>query len=203
MTIPAGLQRVCVSTSSCSSPPQQTRAVAALNYSTFIAIILTSSSPPSWRGLQAAISSSAPMTQDNMGLATAPPLPAIKLILLAVPARQALKIVGNIGRSKSKIHGRLFKLARLCFHSVVPNLFCACANKQPIMPSHHHIFLTARCPDLFVAGTLGPSTSVNGDRGWWHRYEPDLLLARGWKVSFCVCKMKKAEGLEARFSSKT
>lgn len=106
-------------------------------------IILTSSSPPSWRGLQAAISSSAPMTQDNMGLATAPPMPAVKLVLLAVPARQALKIVGNIDRSKSKIHGRLFKLPRLCFHSVFSNLFCACANKQPIMPSHHHIFLTA------------------------------------------------------------
>lgn len=86
-------------------------------------------------------------------------------------------------------------LSWLCFHSVISSLLCACANKQPITPSHHHIFLTTcLLPQLFITGSLGPSTLVSGDSGWGHPYEPDLLLQKSWLL-LCV-KWKKLKVLK-------
>lgn len=107
----------------------------------------------------------------------APPVPAIKLILLSLPARQVLKIAGNTDSSKSEIHGKFLKLAVFSLSNFQPSL-CLCKQAAHHTQSPPHLPHPCLLPWRFATGPRdrqpSPLRTVGSDI-----HEPGLLLLEG------------------------
>lgn len=89
-------------------------------------------------------------------------------------------------------------LSWLCFHSVISSLLCTCANKQPITPSHHHIFPT---PCLLPLLPLVLRDTHLSQWGLWVVASIWTRLTAAERSASSLCETEKAS--EAHSSSKT